>query len=152
MQQENSSRDLDAELEKIKERFIEERSIWKDKIVEMAKRIKSMSELPELQVDLYTYRQEAIEYYYNLNLASIKLEKKYSKLKGKLVEEFNNKDVRYAKSDMTTLVEGASADHKHHIDIIKSHSSYFYETVKTIDNMIYGIKHRIDMENFRTSV
>jgi glycogen debranching enzyme len=152
MQQENSSRDLDTELEKIKERFIEERSIWKDKIVEMAKRIKSMSELPELQVDLYTYRQEAIEYYYNLNLASIKLEKKYSKLKGKLVEEFNNKDVRYAKSDMSTLVEGASADHKHHIDIIKSHSSYFYETVKTIDNMIYGIKHRIDMENFRTSV
>lgn len=152
MSQENSFRDLDSELEKIKERFMEERSLWKDKVIDMARRIKKISDLPELQVDLYTYRQEAIEYYYNLNLASIKLEKKYSKLKGKLVEEFNNKDVRYAKSDMSTLIDGASADHKHHIDLIKSHSSYFYETVKTIDSMIYGVKHRIDMENFRTSV
>jgi len=152
MQQENSSRDLDLELEKIKERFIEERARWRDKVVEMAKRIKNIAELAELQVDLYTTRQEAIEYYYNLNLASIKLEKKHSKLKSKLVEEFNNKDIRYAKSDMSTLVEGASADYKHHIDLIKSHSSYFYETVKTIDNMIFGIKHRIEMENFRTSI
>ena len=143
---------MDQELERIKERFIEERGKWKDKVVDMARRMKSMSELAELQVDLYTYRQEAIEYYYNLNLAVIKLEKKYSKLKRRLVEELNDKDVRYGKTDMNVIVDGAAADHKHHIEIVKSQASYLHETVKTIDNMIFGIKHRIEIENFRTSV
>jgi hypothetical protein len=150
--QENYSKDMDHELDKIKDRFIEERGKWKDKVVDMAKRMKSISDLAELQVDLYTYRQEAIEYYYNLNLAVIKLEKKYSKLKRKLVEELNDKDVRYGKTDMNVIIDGASAEHKHHIEIVKSQSSYLYETVKTIDNMIFGIKHRIEIENFRTSV
>lgn len=150
--QEGYSKDMDQELERIKERFIEERGKWKDKVVDMARRMKSISDLAELQVDLYTYRQEAIEYYYNLNLAVIKLEKKYSKLKRKLVEELNDKDVRYGKTDMNVIVDGAAADHKHHIEIVKSQSSYLYETVKTIDNMIFGIKHRIEIENFRTSV
>jgi hypothetical protein len=53
---------------------------------------------------------------------------------------------------MNVIVDGASAEHKHHIEIVKSQSSYLYETVKTIDNMIFGIKHRIEIENFRTSV
>ena len=150
--QENYSKEMDRELDNIKDRFIEERSKWKDKVVDMAKRMKSISDLAELQVDLYTYRQEAIEYYYNLNLAVIKLEKKYSKLKRKLVEELNDKDVRYGKTDMNVIVDGASAEHRHHIEIVKSQSSYLYETVKTIDNMIFGIKHRIEIENFRTSV
>lgn len=150
--QENYSKDMDHELERIKERFIEERGKWKEKVVDMAKRMKSMSELAELQVDLYTYRQEAIEYYYNLNLAVIKLEKKYSKLKRRLVEELNDKDIRYGKTDMNVIVDGAAADHKHHIEIVKSQASYLHETVKTIDNMIFGIKHRIEIENFRTSV
>ena len=150
--QESYSKDMDQELERIKERFIEERGKWKDKVVDMARRMKSMSELAELQVDLYTYRQEAIEYYYNLNLAVIKLEKKYSKLKRRLVEELNDKDVRYGKTDMNVIVDGAAADHTHHIEIVKSQASYLHETVKTIDNMIFGIKHRIEIENFRTSV
>jgi hypothetical protein len=150
--QENYSKEMDQELERIKERFIEERSKWKERVVDMAQRMRNMSGLPELQVDLYTYRQEAIEYYYNLNLAVIKLEKKYSKLKRKLVEEVNDRDVRYGKTDMNVIVDGASADHKHHIEIVRSQASYLHETVKTIDNMIFGIKHRIEMENFRTSV
>jgi hypothetical protein len=150
--QESYSKDFEHELDKIKERFIEERGKWKDSIVGMAKRMKNISDLAELQVDLYTYRQEAIEYYYNLNLAVIKLEKKYSKLKRKLVEELNDKDIRYGKTDMNVIVDGAAADHKHHMEIVKSQSSYLYETVKTIDNMIFGLKHRLEMENFRTSV
>lgn len=150
--QENYSKDLDQELDRIKERFVEERVRWKERVVDMANRMKKMSELAEVQIDLYTYRQEAIEYYYNLNLAVIKLEKKYSKLKKKLVEEVNDKDVRYGKTDMTTIVDGAAADQRHHIEIVKSQASYLHETVKTIDNMIFGIKHRIEIENFRTSM
>lgn len=150
--QENYSRDLDQELDRIKDRFVEERIGWKEKVVDMANRMKKISDLAEVQVDLYTYRQEAIEYYYNLNLAVIKLEKKYSKLKKKLVEEVNDKDIRYGKTDMNTIVDGAAADQRHHIEIVKSQASYLYETVKTIDNMIFGIKHRIEIENFRTSM
>lgn len=150
--QENYSKEVGSELEKIKDRFIEERTTWREKVVDMAKRMKMVKDLPELQVDLYTYRQEAIEYYYNLNLAVIKLEKQYSKLKKKLVEELNDKDVRYGKTDMNTIVDGSSADQKHHVEMVKSQASYFYETVKTIDNMIFGIKHRLEMENFRTSM
>lgn len=150
--QESYSKELDSELDKIKERFIKERTSWKDKVVDMAKRMKMIKDLPELQVDLYTYRQEAIEYYYNLNLAVVKLEKQYAKLKRKLVEELNDKDVRYGKTDMNTIIDGSAADQKHHIEMVKSQASYFYETVKTIDNMIFGIKHRLEMENFRTSV
>jgi hypothetical protein len=150
--QENYSKDMDQELDRIKDRFVQERADWKERVTEMASRMKNISSLAELQVDLYTYRQQAIEYYYNLNLAVIKLEKKYAKLKRRLVEELNDKDIRYGKTDMNVIIDGAAADQRHHIELVKSQCSYFHETVKTIDNMIFGIKHRIEIENFRTSM
>lgn len=150
--QENSSKDIQQELDRIKERFIEERNTWREIVADMAKRIKRVSELAELQIDLYTKRQEAIEYYYNINLAVLKLEKKYTKLRGKMINDLNNSDVRYGKTDMSGMIDGALSEHKYHIELVKSQSSYFYETVKTIDSMIFGIKHRIEIENFRTSV
>lgn len=149
-QQTNSSNSLEEEFNRMRERFQDERSSWKERIGEMSARMKEIHNLAELQVDLYTSRQEAVEYQYNISMSISKLESRFFKKRKKLIEDYNNLDIRYGKADLNQIIDGACADHTYHIALMKSHSGYMYETIRTIDNMIYGIKHRIELENFRT--
>jgi hypothetical protein len=146
----DSSKTVEEELNGMRERFLDEREDWRNRIKEMAERIRDVHNLAELQVDLYTSRQEAVEYQYNITMSISRVESRLNKKKKKLIEELNNMDVRYGRTDMNNLIDGACSDHIHHINIMKSHSGYMYETIKTLDSMIFGIKHRLDLENFRT--
>ena len=40
------------------------------------------------------------------------------------------------------------ADFKYTMDIMESYTNYLSETMKTIDNMIYGINQRLKIEEF----
>lgn len=150
-QAQNPSFKIEEEFDKIRERFLNERETWRERIGEMASRLREIHNLAELQVDLYTSRQEAVEYQYNITMSIAKLESKLQKAKKKLIEHYNNQDIRYGKADLNQIIDGACADQNHHVNIMKSHSGYMYETIRSIDNMIFGIKHRIELENFRTS-
>lgn len=145
-----SSSTIEDELNKIRDRFIEERDQWKDRVREMAERMKNIHDLAELQVDLFTSRQEAVEYQYNITMSVARLDSRLSKKKKALIVQLNDMDVRYGKIDMNNIIDGECADHNFHINLLKSHSGYMHETVRTIDNMIFGIKHRLELENFRT--
>ena len=44
-------------------------------------------------------------------------------------------------------IASALADYVYTMDIMSNHSSFIEESIKTVDSLIFGIKHRIDIEN-----
>ena len=65
--------------ETLDERFSKERNEWSVKMGEMSKKFKKVFDIVELESEIYTERQRAVEYYHYLKTIIIKLDKKYRK-------------------------------------------------------------------------
>lgn len=133
-------------------RFKGERSEWTAKIQRMSSNLKNISSLAETQVDLYSERQIGIEYLHEListysRLNKISKEKKAEYLK-KLLNN-NDYNIRLKNQENEILFEGSVAAIQHRLDILKTHMDFMKETVKTIDAIIYGVKYRLELEEFR---
>jgi hypothetical protein len=135
------------------ERFEEERTQWTKTIQEISGRFKIVENLAEVQIDLYSKRQIAIEYQY-------KLIGIHTKLKRKLVQDWKNaydnagrdEDIRFSEKEKTKTAEVATLEIKYRTESVSNQIEFFRETVKTIDNMIFGVKHRIEIENFKAGM
>lgn len=134
------------------EKFADERIEWTDKVKSMSIRFKKVEELVDVQVDLYTSRQIAIEYQYRLIGIHTKLKKNILEAWKKAYDDLENADIRYNDKERTRLAEAATSGTKINADIVSNHIEFFRETVKTIDSMIFGVKHRIEIENFRAGM
>ena len=92
------------------EKFAQERIDWSSAIVSIGKRFREVENLAEVQVDLYSKRQEALEYQYRL--VSI-----HSKAKTLLSTQWKiayeaagkNEDIRFSEKEKTKSAEAATA-------------------------------------------
>jgi hypothetical protein len=152
--EETTHQDPQASSEKtFTEKFTEERAEWTKTISEISNRFRVVENLAEVQIDLYSKRQIAIEYQY-------KLIGIHSKLKKMLIVEWknayekagHNEDIRYSEKEKTKFAEAATVELKYKSESLSSQIDFFRDTVKTIDNMIFGVKHRIEIENFKAGM
>jgi len=132
------------------ERFETERNEWTEKVRGIAARFRNVDDLVDVQVDLYSERQRAAEYMHQLMVLQSKLKKawisEYQKVYDSLVI---NQDYRYSEKERQKIAEDKTSPAKLKLDILQTHVDFFRETVKTIDNMIFGVKHRLEIEDFR---
>ncbi len=136
--------------EPIIQRFKKERDEWRDKITDMSERLRDIYSLSDLLTDLYSSRQIAVEYTHTLMAHLTRVNKIFRERK---VERFNyytreydlrlDKDFKYEHIyvDLAELVERR--------DLLQNHLEYFRETVRTIDNLCFGVKHRMSLEEYR---
>ena len=134
----------------IYQRFKVEREEWSAKIGSFSQRLKDIYEVGALLTDVYSQRQIALEYAHTLMSHLIKVNKIYRE-KRQIRFDFyaRNYDIRLDKEakyehisyDLTDIVERR--------ELIQNHLDYMRETVKTIDNIGFGIKHRISLEEYR---
>ena len=132
------------------ERFEKERNDWTQQIKDLAARFKKVEDLVDVQVDLYSQRQVGVEYMHQL----ITLQ---SRLKKNLLAEWKkafdallfNEDYRYSDKERAKIADEKTSISKLKVEILQTHIEFFRETVKTIDNMIFGVKHRLEIEDFR---
>lgn len=125
------------------------RQKWLNIVVKLNGKMRELSDLIDLQYEIYTRRQEAAEYHANLlNLIakqSISYKKKYNECFKQYKEGSN---VRYrSDKQIDQLIDGDLADTRYTIDLLQTHADYIRETVKTFDSMIFGIKQRIEIQN-----
>lgn len=140
----------DEPAETLQGRFETDRAHWKNIILGMANKITNMAKIGELQVELYSNRQVALEHNHFLMSLLAKLQKEYKKKYGKKWDEMMNFQDRKMKMGETNVqVEAHLADHKEKIELLENQINYFQETIKNIDNIIYGLKYRINVEEFR---
>lgn len=129
--------------------FEKDRIKWKDTILSMANKIKDMHLMTELQVELYSNRQIVLEHSHYLQSLLAKTNKAYKKSFGSKTLEFMNGDRKLKMGETNTLVEASVADLKEQIDLFESQIEYMQETKKNIDNMVFGLGHRIQLEEYR---
>lgn len=129
--------------------FEKDRIKWKDIILTMANKIKDMGKMTELQVELYSNRQIVLEHSHYLQSLLAKLNKTYRKSLGSKTNDYMNGDRKLKMGETNILVEASVADLKEQIDLIESQIEYMQETKKNIDNMVFGLGHRIQLEEYR---
>ena len=133
----------------IAEEFEEERIKWKDKIIEMANRVNKLDQVASLQVDLYSSRQIIIEritklyQYLSLYSSVYKTQKKDLFIKYTV-----DSDIKLGQGEKVIMVEGDLADLQRKINLIEHHIDYYKESVKNLDSMLYGVRNKLQIEQF----
>ena len=134
--------------ESLEDRFNNERLEWNKKIDEISKKMKQIFEIPELMTTLYTERQIAVEYYHYLITLIIVMNKIYNKAYAEKWDYYTNKtQVRYpneATKHNRILVDLADMVEKR--EMVNNHSRFIDKTIGTLDNIIYAIPKRIEIE------
>jgi hypothetical protein len=140
----------EASSETYLERFERERSEWTERTNAVAARFKNVEDMVEVQVDLYSNRQLAVDYMQQLTSLQTRLKKAWLSEWKKVYESLLvDQDYRYSEKERTKIADEKTGVAKLKIDIMQVHIEFFRETIRTIDNMIFGVKHRIDIEDFR---
>jgi hypothetical protein len=136
--------------EAIYQRFARERTEWSERIGDFSHRLKDIYSLGELLTDVYSFRQISLEYTHTLMSHLIKVNKVYRE-KRQLRFDFyaRNYDIRLDKEAKYEHISQDLTDIVERKEMIQNHLDYFRETVKTIDNIGFGIKHRISLEEYR---
>lgn len=134
--------------ESLEERFARERKEWNGKVVEISKNLKNVFEIPELMTTLYTERQRALEYYHYLISLLIGMNKKYNAAYSEKFDYYTNKaQIRYPnESTKHTRILTDLADMVEKRAIVDNHSKFILSTISTIDNIIYAIPKRVEIE------
>lgn len=132
----------------LEQKFSIERKSWTDKITYMSKKMKKVLELNELMTYIYSERQLAVEYYHYLMNLLIKINKKYRiEYASKYDFYTNQSQIRYPNE--STKVNKVLAEMSEIADIkekVNNHAKFIDNTIKTIDNIVYAIKYRIEVE------
>lgn len=132
------------------EKFSLEKNEWTVKITGIASRFKNVEDLVDVQVDLYSERQRATDYIAQLYVTLAKLKKLHLSEWNKVFNALtNNQDYRYTEKEKQKIADDKVSEIRIKLDMIQNHIDYFNGTVKTIDSMIFGVKHRIEIEDFK---
>jgi hypothetical protein len=131
-------------------RFEQERTDWVTKIQEFSDQLKHISYLGDLMTDVYSQRQIALEYSHTLMEHLIKLNKVIREKKHERYLHYTfNFDVRLDKEARESHINNDLSQILEKKDIVQNHFDYLRETIKTIDNLVFAIKHRIALEEYR---
>lgn len=125
--------------------YNKQRKDWQVKIFDMANGQRDIMNLVNVQIDLYSNRHLAIDQMHSLMNLHLKVNEKYKVARADARKKFEAGDLKV--KDINEQVDGTTASLKTSLDQISNQIEFFKEMVKTIDSMIYGVKHRLDFEN-----
>lgn len=146
----NNPEQLPSSKETLEDQFERERREWKEYIEEIAKAFRAPIEgMAETQVSIFSKRQLAVEYTYSLISKHANAKKKFQVAWRQEYEKLENTDIRYGEKEKLKIVESRTSNIQYIMTLIQTHIDYIRETTKTIDNMVFGVKHRIDIEDFK---
>ena len=132
----------------LEEKFAQERQEWNEKIDNLGKRLRKVFEIPELMTELYTERQRAVEYYHYLGSLMIKISKQWRSSYNERWDYYTNKtQVRYPNESVKNnriLVD--LADFAERKEMIENHMKFIDKSIGTIDNIIYAVPKRVEIE------
>lgn len=134
--------------ETLEDKFARERLEWSEKVDEMTKKVKPIFEIPELMTYLYTERQRAIEYYHYLISLIIGMNRKYNAAYMERQDYYTTKSqIRYPNESTKNIrIQVDLADMVEKRAAVDNHSKFMTQTISTIDNIIWAIPRRVEIE------
>ena len=132
---------------KIAKKFQDRRSEVSKEIYENIEKLSNLKTLKEAQVNMLSLRQRLLEDNHSLLEHVTLLRKKYRDERSIEMENISrNLQIRYQANEKNIVIEGRTSSTKESLEIIENQIAFFNESIKTIDNIIFGIKTRLDIE------
>ena len=129
-------------------RFAKERVEWTEKVKNMSTMMRKIVDTAELMTTLYTERQRGVEYYHYLLTLLSKINKTYRKQYSEKFDFYTYQTQKRFPNERSKEIQ-IMADLAPTIslrDQIENHSKFIDKTVGTMDNIIFGIKSRVEIE------
>ena len=130
----------------LEERFKEERGDWNDKIIKLVETIKHTSKLAESQVIQLSYRQMIQDKLAEYRILHEKRQEMLDKQSADRFREYKlSYDIKLSSSETQMFVQSDCKALKLQIKMIHTQIIYFEESIKTLDNIGYAIKNKIEI-------
>jgi hypothetical protein len=131
----------------ISEKFKEKRSEVSSEILQCVEKMASFKSLKEVQVSMLSLRQRLLEDSHTLLEHLSIIRKKYRSERSAQMENISeNLQHRYQYNEKNTIIDGKTAATKETLDLIENQVSFFNDSIKTVDNVLFGIKTRVEIE------
>jgi hypothetical protein len=130
----------------LEERFKEERGDWNDKIIKLVESIKHTSKLSEAQVIQLSYRQMIQDKLAEYRILHEKRQEMFDKQMTERFREYKlGYDIKLSSSETQAFIQTDCKALKLQLKMIHTQITYFEESIKTLDNIGYAIKNKIEI-------
>jgi septation ring formation regulator EzrA len=137
--------DLKEKILKLDDFLGKQRLEWTQKIKELADNLKIGINLEEVSSYTLSYRQILVEHLASMSnrirTQKTTVDKRY---KEKWLEYYNY-DYKLTDKQKEKFIEADIADENHMLELLQSQKSFLEGSIKTLDNMGFAIKNRLDM-------
>ena len=131
----------------ISEKFKARRAEVSKEIYENIEHLSNLKTLKTAQVNMLSLRQRLLEDNHTLLEHITILRKKFREEKATVMEDLSkNLQLRYQSNEKNVVIEGKTSSTKEYLEIFENQVAFFNDSIKTIDNIIFGIKTRLDIE------
>lgn len=150
MSEEKITQEASSKNEALNSRFATEREDWTNRVRSLSERLKSIFDLAELLTDLYSQRQIAGDYIHELVALGSRMNRVYrERKKERYLFYSQNYDLRLDKDPKALFIDVDLAELVERRELLQNHLDYMRETLRSIDTICYGVKHRISLEEYR---
>ena len=130
----------------LEERFKEERTDWNNKIITLVESIKHTSKLSEAQVIQLSYRQMIQDKLAEYRILHEKRQEMFDKQTTERFREYKlGYDIKLSSSETQAFIQSDCKALKLQLKMIHTQIVYFEECIKTLDNIGYAIKNKIEI-------
>ena len=130
----------------LEERFKDERTDWNEKIINLIESIKQTSKLAESQVIQLSYRQMIQDKLAEYRILHEKRQEMFDKQMADRFREYKlSYDIKLSSSETQMFVQSDCKALKLQIKMIHTQIVYFEESIKTLDNLGFAIKNKIEI-------
>lgn len=132
----------------LEEKFAKERQEWQEKVDSLGKRLNKVFDIPSLMTDLYTERQRAVEYYHYLGSLMIKISREWRSQYNERWDYYTNRaQVRYPNESIkNNRIYVDLADFVERKEMIENHMKFVDKCAGTLDNIIFAVPKRVEIE------
>jgi len=130
----------------LSEKFRKERDNYSLEIRRNIEKLNNIKDLKEAQIYFLSTRQRLLEDNHTLIDTLSKLKKSYREKRGKEWENVSNQNIRYQSQEKKVIVEGKTANMEETVEIIENQIAFMDGSIKTVDNVLFGLKTRLDLE------
>ncbi len=130
----------------LEERFKEERADWNNKIITLIESIKYTQKLAEAQITQLSYRQMLQDKLVEYRILHEKRQEIFDKQTVDRFREYKlSYDIKLSSSETQAFVQSDCKALKLQIKMIQTQIIYFEESIKTLDNLGFAIKNKIEI-------
>lgn len=140
------------QINSFEEKFNIERNEWSTKIETFSEMLKDLNRVPDLQVLLFSSLGKLADYRRALGNRYTKRELSIKEKRAAAVLEISESSVRYTSPEKNWLLESKTGEDQLILNLISNHIEFLNDTYSIMDKMVYSIKYRLELENYRTGI